>query len=437
MQTLTGHGGTVTAVAHEKGCLVTCSVDCTVRVWRSTKGRGLLLYPWFNTVHILDNKSRWVTAASLRGGEGMALYVGDSEGDLTFYTPSSSASSLSSSLPSPSPSASRQTGSKGEEVQSFDFVLSDLQGRKHNHVHELGITDILLIPEQNFLCTMSHDCTVRVYDAMTGTPFLTIKNEKRCRFTAIAWHEPYQELFLADLQGYVYVWNIYMSKCIKTQRLHKGVISSIAVIGGQVLSSDDENGSSREEKQSGDHSEEGKAEKKSDLAEQKSPANERLRRKSSARTSTSATGLSEKDPKKEKLRSIEKLLVAGDDFFESWKISRDLKFEEYKGHSDPIVAVIAMDSEQDAYRAADGAAGGVVAADSGGRGGFGGLPGLAGNLGSGSQDESHSSLENNIIFSASLDNTIKCWDCYEGTCLYTLKETATEISCMRYLHNCK
>ena len=203
MQTLTGHGGTVTAVAHEKGCLITCSVDCTVRVWRSTKGRGLLLYPWFNTVHILDNKKRWVTAASLRGGEGMALYVGDSEGDLTFYTPSSSPSSFSSSSslsPSQSLSPSKQQ-QNGEEVQSFNFELSELQGKKHNHVHELGITDILLIPEQNFLCTMSHDCTVRIYDAMTGAPFLTIKNEKRCRFTAIAWHEPYQELFLADLQG--------------------------------------------------------------------------------------------------------------------------------------------------------------------------------------------------------------------------------------------
>ena len=229
-----------------------------------------------------------------------------------------------------------------------------------------------------------------------------------------------------------------MSKCIKTQRLHKGVISSITVIGGQVLGSEEESGEGAEEKEAEGEQGEGKVGKESALVEEKVAASsEKRRRKASMSSSTTTTttttgGVSDNEPKREKMRSLERLLVAGDDFFESWKISRDLKFDEYKGHSDPIVAVIAMDGEQDEYGAGDAASG-----SGGGGGGFGGgLAGLASSASSGSQDQSHASLENNIIFSASLDNTIKCWDCYEGTCLYTLKETATEISCMRYLHNC-
>jgi hypothetical protein len=46
-QTLVGHGGTVTAVAATRGCVVSCSVDGTLRVWRAERDRQLLLYPSF------------------------------------------------------------------------------------------------------------------------------------------------------------------------------------------------------------------------------------------------------------------------------------------------------------------------------------------------------------------------------------------------------
>lgn len=47
VQTLTGHGGSVTAVTVSAGLIVSCSVDGTVRVWAVSEGRRLLLYPWF------------------------------------------------------------------------------------------------------------------------------------------------------------------------------------------------------------------------------------------------------------------------------------------------------------------------------------------------------------------------------------------------------
>jgi hypothetical protein len=46
-QTLVGHGGTVTAVAATRGCVVSTSIDGTLRVWRAERDRQLLLYPSF------------------------------------------------------------------------------------------------------------------------------------------------------------------------------------------------------------------------------------------------------------------------------------------------------------------------------------------------------------------------------------------------------
>lgn len=44
----------------------------------------------------------------------------------------------------------------------FDLI------RRHPKLHRLGITNILLVPEQNLLCTLAYDCTLRVSEASTG-----------------------------------------------------------------------------------------------------------------------------------------------------------------------------------------------------------------------------------------------------------------------------
>jgi len=47
IQTVVGHGGTINALACGTDCLVSCSNDCTIKVWRPDRDRRILLYPWF------------------------------------------------------------------------------------------------------------------------------------------------------------------------------------------------------------------------------------------------------------------------------------------------------------------------------------------------------------------------------------------------------
>jgi WD40 repeat protein len=47
VQTLYGHGGTVTCMVTNGGYIITGSTDCTIRLWRAEEGRREVLYPWF------------------------------------------------------------------------------------------------------------------------------------------------------------------------------------------------------------------------------------------------------------------------------------------------------------------------------------------------------------------------------------------------------
>ena len=49
--------------------------------------REHLLYPWFTCKQTIENSEAWATAAAIRTGEMAALYIGDSAGTLTVYTP--------------------------------------------------------------------------------------------------------------------------------------------------------------------------------------------------------------------------------------------------------------------------------------------------------------------------------------------------------------
>lgn len=186
-------------------------------------------------------------------------------------------------------------------------------------MHRLGITELMLITEQNLLCSLSYDGTIRVSDASSGSALLIVEHRKRKRYTGFAWNGFNQELFLIDELGYCYVWNIYMDKCLKEVRLTAVPTTSLTLLPDQTF------------------------------------------------------------------------YVTAGETVQHWRISRELQFSVFAGHSDAVVSIAALeapspDREDDAR-----------------------------------------------VFSASLDNTICCWDPYDMTKMFSLKEPSSEISCMTYI----
>jgi len=54
-QVLRGHGGTIMDLDYSGKYLVSVSNDRTMRIWRPTPGRQILLYPWFETLQIIQS----------------------------------------------------------------------------------------------------------------------------------------------------------------------------------------------------------------------------------------------------------------------------------------------------------------------------------------------------------------------------------------------
>jgi hypothetical protein len=256
VQTLQGHGGTVTSLAYCEGILVSSSTDNTIRAWKVDEGRDLLLYPWFSPHLTLSDIGCWVNALALQVrraprcaralapragdrpscprvrrpaprtdraqmGEGSALFVGDEHGALSVYRV----------LAGP-------TRSSGFALQRW---------RRHPHAHSLGITRLLLVAQastrqqrraarsahrrtcprplrgavwptprararpsqEHVVVSASYDRTVRVFDTMSGSVLFSIENGRKCMFSSMHWDRAHAELLLGDELG-----------CARTPRPH-------------------------------------------------------------------------------------------------------------------------------------------------------------------------------------------------------------------------
>jgi hypothetical protein len=94
--------------------------------------------------------------------------------------------------------------------------------------------------------------------------------------------------------------------------------------------------------------------------------------------------------------------VASGECLHVWKICRDLNFIELSGHGDALLSIVSVRSSSVASSSSSSSSHpddidgeGQQAGDGGG--------------GASSSSSSHSSVEHKM-FSASLDNTIRCWD---------------------------
>ena len=174
VQTLRGHGGTVTSLAYCEGVLVTASTDSTIKVWKQDEGRELLLYPWFSPQQSMSTHECWVNDIALTMGETGALYVGDEHGGISMYR------------------IERTSGRGG----SSGLALSPW--RQKPKAHALGIEKLMLVVAESLLISAGYDNVVRLWDSSSGVGVMTIENEHKCRFTALQWDPSHMELLLGD-----------------------------------------------------------------------------------------------------------------------------------------------------------------------------------------------------------------------------------------------
>ena len=221
VQTLRGHGGTVTSLAYGDGVLVSASTDCSIRVWRADEGRELLLYPWFSPHQTLGELECWVNDIALATGEAGALYVGDEHGGLSAYRAEAGAG-----------------GARRADVRLTPW-------RQRPKAHALGIERLLLIVSESLLITCGYDNAVRLWDSGSGAPRLSIEHEQKCRFTALGWDGTNSELILGDAMGVVHFWSVATERCLKREKVGgggdeggdraAGAIRSVSSVSGELL----------------------------------------------------------------------------------------------------------------------------------------------------------------------------------------------------------
>ena len=162
------------------------------------------MYPWFVPLQIvkdftsintsiIDNNV-WVTCFDVKEGESIALYAGDSEGSiLKFKAP--------------------------DEWRVKECIFS-LDKKLDKPPHRIGIIQILIVVQANFIFTISHDQYLKGFDATNDTEFFAIRNPNKCVYTSIFWDSQHQELYISDEKGFITVMNVYNEKPI----VHKQIV---------------------------------------------------------------------------------------------------------------------------------------------------------------------------------------------------------------------
>lgn len=205
-QTLIDHSGTILAMAisGQANVIASSSTDSTIKIWQPQMGREYLLYPFYVctqtlTEHInvkthdLLSKGLWVSALVWKEGDDIRLLAGDSKGTISIY--------------------------KMEENWK-DYVRFNLD-KTGGEFHNLIISQLLLVPQENFLFSISFDQYFKGLDATNGSEFVTVRNLNRCYFTALVWDYSAHELIIGDEKGFVGVWNVYHERPLFWGQLFK------------------------------------------------------------------------------------------------------------------------------------------------------------------------------------------------------------------------
>ena len=192
-QSLVEHSGTILAVAvsSQINIIASSSTDKTVRLYKVQPGREFFMYPFYICFQSIAQVSRdiggmgvWVSSLIWKEGDEVQLLAGDSLGCIKIYKP------------------------KNLWKENLQFELSS----DSKNVHRLIISQLLLVPQENFVFSLSYDQSLKGLDATNGSEFVCLWNQNRCFYTSAIWDTSNHELILSDEKGYIGVYNVYHEK---------------------------------------------------------------------------------------------------------------------------------------------------------------------------------------------------------------------------------
>jgi WD40 repeat protein len=289
-------------------------------------------------------------------------------------------------------------------------------------IHTLGVNRVLVVPEENLTFSLSYDNSVQCHDAFSGNGYFAIENPCRCMYTALAWDLDHQNLILGDECGNIQVWDLFNDHCLKCMQVcTTGPIVSINVLYNSTHNQPDVNSSASA----------------STTTSMASIATATITSSSNASTTINTTlnvnanfangvastlpdvngtgdnadasnqnsihdveavkvhkvmtssNNSSSSPNDSHQQSKDMIVISTQDQVQFWHVLRDIGFREFQGHSGPVTALVSVGSK--------------------------------------------SKKEDVNVFSSSLDNSIRCWDATDMSCLGVLLERGADITSMFHL----
>ena len=200
LQTLKGHGNTITAVMLTIGkAVVSCSTDSTMRLWlKSSKG--------YKLAQTISLPGAYPTCIGVRFVEHSSLYVGQSQGSISVYE-------------------CERDNNHYTLNNKVDYTLI----KSFNNIHKLSIQHILMLNDQSLMLSLSYDNSIRVMEATTGRHVMSITNTHNVRFLDCDWDSGHSELYTIDALGYIAAWDLFNERCVKSEKI-ENVSSRIKVI---------------------------------------------------------------------------------------------------------------------------------------------------------------------------------------------------------------
>ncbi|CEM25720.1 unnamed protein product [Vitrella brassicaformis CCMP3155] len=257
LQTLYGHGGSVLAMASSvfggEAIVASCSTDQHIMLWKMDPDKRVLRFPPFRCFQKIHASIRppvpdqqadedpkrtsektekdrpppppraddagWFTALTFRdGGDTLSLLASDTSGCVTHFAYSLPYEPAKEPARRASGASSERRGGDGQrrgKRGSMESIAGDMMvgGGSFECVrrvafHHRAIVGLLCLPGEQRIVTHGYDQKVRISHPDTHECFLDDTHPSAAIFTCAAWHGTYQELMLADSQGHISIYNL-------------------------------------------------------------------------------------------------------------------------------------------------------------------------------------------------------------------------------------